>query len=331
MQYPELNAAYSKMLQYEPYRLRSNIKALSALKKKGKNIGKLRFKSRNAFKTFTYNQSGFSIEESSKRYRKLALSKIGSMRMRMHRKIDGAIKQITVKHCLSGNWYAIIAAEKEMQSQNHGNNAAIGIDLGTINFIHDSRGNRISHPKLLNKSLSKLKNAQQILSRKKKGSKNKGKQRIKVAKLHEKIMNQRDDFLHKLSRRYVNEYGFIAVEDLDVRRIISKAKNARNIMDASWSKFLNMLQYKAESAGVVLVKVNPKNTSAKCSSCGRIVIKSLSNRLHICECGLEIDRDYNAARNILARALGQKLPDLMPDETKPLHASFVNEAGSPRL
>ncbi len=332
-QHPELNEAYSKMLQYEAYRLFANIKALAALKKNGRKIGKLRFKSRGSFKTFTYNQSGFAILKGTKRHAELQLSKIGRIRMRMHRAIEGNTKQLTVKRYPSGKWYAMVVAEQETQCKEPKNNVAVGIDLGVMNFIHDSNGASVAHPKLLNKSLSKLRCEQKKLCRKRKGSSNREKRKVKVARCHEKVLNQRNDFLHKLSRRYVNSYALIAVENLQVKKLISKSYNAMNLMDASWAKFLGMLEYKAERAGVRLVRVDAKYTTQKCSACGRIVIKTLSERIHKCSCGLEIDRDYNAARNILAKALGQELPDVMPVEAEPLHASASSavEAGSPHL
>ncbi|PIU21742.1 MAG: hypothetical protein COT15_00815 [Candidatus Diapherotrites archaeon CG08_land_8_20_14_0_20_34_12] len=119
------------------------------------------------------------------------------------------------------------------------------------------------------------------------------------------MFNQRNDFLHKTSRYYVNNYDFIAAEDLDIRNIIKESYLARNIMDASWNHFLQMLKYKAESAGISFVKVNPRNTTSKCYKCGTIVKKPLYERIHKCTCGLEIDRDHNAALNILKS--GQEL------------------------
>ena len=191
---------------------------------------------------------------------------------------------------------------------------AVGIDLGITNFVYDSDGNSLGHPKFMTASLTRLRVLQRNLSKTKKGSKNRQKKRIRVAIQHEKISNQRNDFLHKLSRKYVDSYDIIAVEALEIKGLISISYNARNISDASWSKFLQMLEYKAERAGVQLVRVEARGTTQICSGCGRDVPKRLWNRIHKCShCGLIMDRDYNAAINVLNRGL-RKLGREPPDE-----------------
>lgn len=259
-EYPELKEVYSKVLQYEPYKLFSNLRVLSRLKKNGKKVGRLRFKGKDWFKTFTANQSGFKIIDNGKRCQTLRLSKIGDIRIRMHRGTKGKIKQVTIKHYLSGKWFAFICCEQDNVMKNH-NNKKVGIDLGTMNFVYDSKGSHIDHPRFLNKSLEKLRCEHRELSRKKKGSANRQKQKIMIAKLYEKVCNQRDDFLHKLSRKYVDSYGFIAVEKLDIKGLIEKSYNPRNILDASWSHFLQFLAYKAERAGGQVVEVEPRETA----------------------------------------------------------------------
>ena len=184
--------------------------------------------------------------------------------------------------------------------------------------------------------MKKLRRKQRKLSKKKKDSKNYEKQKIKVAKMHEKVKNQRDDFLHKLSRFYVANHDFIAVEKLNIKGLIRISYNAKNIMDSSWNKFTQFLSYKAESAGKTVVEVNPRGTTQECYKCGKEVEKSLAVRTHRCPyCGLEIDRDYNSSFVVLKRgleALGQGLPEFTPVETEPLRreisASSVVESGS---
>ena len=134
--------------------------------------------------------------------------------------------------------------------------------------------------------------------------------------MHEKIVNQRNDIIHKLSRYYVNEYTLIAVEGLQIENMVRNHSLARSIMDASWSRFIQMLDTKAGSAGCRVMKVEPRNTSKKCSRCGTLVPKRLNERIHACRCGFIGDRDYNAACNILAKALGQELPEVTPVEIK---------------
>ncbi len=303
--YPELNKVYSKTLQYECYRLFSNLKALSRLKKKGKKVGKLRFKSRDSFKSITYNQSGFKFIKSKKRLQRLQLSKIGVIPIRAHREIQGKIKQITIKKYPSGKWFANITCDNLFEKklyQKESNNKQIGIDLGLTNYAYDSDNNHFDNPKFLNKSLKVLRKQQRKLSKKQKGSKNRNKIRLRVAKLHERVENQRNDFLHKLSKYYVNNYNLIALEDLQIQNMLQNKYLTKSISDSSWSKFIQMLEYKAESAGVQVIKVDPKGTTQECSNCGKIVKKKLSDREHNCDCGLKINRDYNSSINILNKS-----------------------------
>ena len=169
-------------------------------------------------------------------------------------------------------------------------------------------------------SADKLAKLQRKIARAVKGSNNRKAIKDKIAKLHKRINCQRDDFLHKLSRTYVNNFDIICVEDLDVKGLKEKGHNNgmhRSIHDASWSKFIFMLSYKAQSAGRKLIKVDPRNTTQRCSACGSIVKKDLSVRVHECPyCGFSCDRDYNASRNILIAGMEQPVA---PIEPKPLH------------
>jgi len=315
---PDLQDVHSKVLQYENYKLFSNLRSLSQTKKKGRKVGSLRFKGKNWFKTIHYNQSGFAIMQNQTRYDKLWLSKIGEIPFIMHRGIEGKLKQITIKHYSSGKWYASIIAETKDKVPETENKNKVGIDLGTINYVYDSNGNHFDNPKYLDGSLKKLRKEQRRLSKKKKDSKNRNKQRIIVARVYEKITNQRDDFLHKLSKYYVNNYGFIAVEDLQIKNMVRNRHLAKSISGASWSRFTQMLEFKAERAGVQVMKVEPKGTTQICSECGIEVHKELWNRTHKCECGLKIDRDYNSAMNILKRALLLERQESTPVEIEPL-------------
>ncbi len=320
-QFPELRCVHSKALQYEPYRLFSNLRALSELKNNGRKVGKLRFKGKGWFKTFTYSQTGFRITEHKTRYDTLHLSKIGDIPFIKHRDIEGTIKQVTVKRQLSGRWFVSIAAETKEQPNKRGNSKKVGIDLGLDGFVHDTNDTKTDHPRCLRKSLDKLKREQRRLSRKKKGSNNRKRQRTKVARVHERVVNQRDDFLHKLSHHYTTNCGFIAVEHLNISGMVRNHYLAQSIIDASWSRFIQMLSYKAESAGSQLVMIDPKGTTQRCSHCGRIVKKSLAVRRHRCQCGFVADRDYNSAINILNKALGREPSEFTPVETEPLPPS----------
>jgi len=298
---PELKQIYSKTLQYECYRLFSNLSALSALKKNKKKVGRLRFKGKDWFKTISYNQSGFWFEQKGKKGI-LELSKIGIIKVKSHRQVEGKIKQITIKKSLD-KWYCMIVSDF-IQIRTCGEKE-IGIDLGINNYIMNSEGNIIEHPKILSKYAKELKITQQELSRKKKGSHNRSKAKFKVAKLHEKIERTRTDFLHKLSYKYVQDCKLIVIEDLSIKEMMSSSYNAKNIADASWGKFVQFLTYKAESAGCKIVKINPKNTTKQCSNCGNLQNMPLWIRTYKCSsCGFEIDRDLNSAINIKNEFIG---------------------------
>ena len=314
-QYPELKEVYSKVLQYECYKLFSNLKALGRLKKNKRKVGKLRFKSKSRFKTFVYNQSGFKLITTGKRLNKLHLSKIGDIPIRQHRQIDGKIKQVVIKRYSSGKWYVMICIEKHISIKKKQPKKKIGIDVGIKYFLTDSDGRHIENPKFYDKLLHRITLEQRRLSRKQKGSKNWEKQKVKLVRYYEKLVNKRDDFLHKLARYYADNYDFIAVEDLNIKDMSRNHHLARRILDVSWGKFFQLLSYKVESTGGIIVKVNPRGTSKEYKY-GKL------------------DRDYNASINILERGLsGQGLP-FEPVETRPLRvipASLVIEAGSPVL
>jgi len=300
----ELKKIYSKTLQYECYRLFSNLSALRELKKHGKKVGRLRFKGKDWFKTISYNQSGFWFEQKGKRGI-LELSKIGIIKIKSHRQVEGKIKQITIKKSL-GKWYCMVVTDL-IQKRVCGEKE-IGIDFGINNYIMDSEGNSIAHPKTIDKYATKLKIAQQDLSKKKKGSHNRSKSRFRVAKLHEKIEKTRNDFLHKLSYKYVKDCKLIVLEDLQIKNMMQSFYNAKNIADASWGRFVQFLCYKAESASCKVEKINPKNTTKKCSNCGNLQRIPLWIRTYKCSCcGFEIDRDLNSAINIKNKFMSQEL------------------------
>ncbi|MEM2841881.1 MAG: transposase, partial [Thermoproteota archaeon] len=278
----------------------------------GKKVGRLRFKGKGWYKTINYNQSGFKLIKKSKRLDLLRLSKIGNIPIRIHRPIEGKIKQVIVKRYNSGKWFAFVCVEKEVETFQNEPKKAIGIDVGIKHFLTDSDGRQIENPMFYEKTLKIIMVLQHWLSMKKKGSKNREKQRVKLAKVYERLVNQRDDFLHKLSSFYARNYGVICVEDLGIRNMVRNHSLAKKILDASWGKFLYMLSYKAERAGAFVVKVNPRGTSR----------------------GLNYEnplRDWISANRIKMKGWGSPDP---PAEMKPLlafvPASLIVEAGSPQ-
>jgi putative transposase len=316
---PFLKGVYSKVLQMVNYTLWSNIAALSQTKKRGRKIGKLRFKGAFRYRTLNYNQSGFTID---REHSTITFSKIGALPVSMHRPYVGKVKGVLITR--SGEkWYVIVQAEQEASASKR-EGRSVGIDVGLNSFAVDSDGAVIENPRFYEHSLNKIKKIQQSISRKKQFSQNWKKAKSRLEKVYDHITNQKKDFLHKLSRQYVDTYATICVEDLDIKGLKEKGNSNglhRGIHDASWGRFYSYLAYKAESAGTNLVKVDPRNTSQMCSNCGSIVKKSLSERVHECPyCGFVADRDYNAAVNI--HRVGMEQP-FEPVETTPLHRISV--------
>jgi putative transposase len=310
---PRFSQLHSKTMQYECYRLFSNLSALVKTKEKGRKVGSLRFKGKGWFKTFTYNQSGFKLINTSKRCQTLHLSKIGEIPIRCHRNISGKIKQITIKHEQSGKWFASIAEETENSKQIKIIKKIVGIDLGLIDEVYDSDNNSITNPKHLKQHAKRLSFLNRKFSKKSKGSNNMNRWRIRLARQYEKLANTRDDFLHKTSRYYVNNYDAIGMEDMPINSMI-KGDYSKSILDASWGKLRQYISYKAESAGKLCIPVDYRGTTQRCSNCHNEVRKEIWQRVHQCPfCGINIPRDYNSAieiKNLTIKKIRQELPEL---------------------
>ena len=218
---PMLGKVYSKVLQMVNYTLWANIKGLSASKKNGRKIGHIRFKGYGWYNTLNFNQSGFRIDQD---HSLLHLSKIGNIRIKLYRKIEGCIKAVIVKR-EGMRWFAIVQAYHEPQPLPE-TDEAIGLDVGLTSFVVDSEGNDIENPRCAKQSADKVAKLQRRLARAERGSNNRRAIKDKVAKLHKRINCQRDDFLHKLSRMYVNNFDIICVEDLDVKGLKEKGHNS---------------------------------------------------------------------------------------------------------
>ena len=261
--------------------------------KKGK-AGFPRFKSSNRYKSITFPQSGFKIN-----HKKICLSKIGNIDIVLHREIKGKIKTLTIKRC-ADRWYAIFSCEGIIIDKIKPKERKVGIDVGLENFATLSNGEKIENPRFLKKSERKLTRLQRRLSKKKKGSENRRKARLKVARQHEKIFNQRNDFLHNQTAKIVRRFKIIAVEKLNINGMIKNRYLAKSISDVGWNRFIQMLSYKVENTGGKVKLVNPKYTSQICSHCGYKQKMPLSKRTFNCSnCGFKINRDLNASRNIL--------------------------------
>ena len=299
--YNEFKEIHSQVLQNVLHRV-DNAYHLFFLRlkahKKGKDAGFPRFKSADRYDSFTYPQYKLRLEKN-----RITLLKIGNIKIVYQRPIEGRVKTLTVKKEVD-QYYVCITCEisKEIPAKKVVE-TAIGVDLGLNHFITLSNSETVDNPKYLKQSESKLVFQQKHLSRKKKGSKNRNKQKLKLARIHRKIRNQRKDFLHKLSRKLVNKYDLIVFEDLKVQNMLQNHHLAKSIADASWSKLVSNCVYKAEEAGKHCIKVNARDTTKECSKCHEKVHVPLWQRVYECKnCGLVIDRDFNAAKNILNRA-----------------------------
>ena len=242
--------------------------------------------------SFTLKQAGWKFEGN-----RFTIPKIGVFKIILHRPIQGNIKTVTIRKSHSNKWYACFSCDNVPTKLLPKTGKIIGIDMGCESFLTDSNGNKINNPRFLNKSQEILKTRQQSLSIKKRDSNRKGKARILVAKIYEKIHNQRKDFHFKMANRLVGNNDIICIEKL---RIWKTFRNLNKSMrDVAWFNFFNILRFKAEEAGKEVIEVNPRGTSQICSSCNREVPKDLATRVHNCSCGLNIDRDFNSAINIL--------------------------------
>ena len=263
-----------------------------------------KFKSKRNDQSYTTNNQGSVKFSTNGRY--ISIPKCSRIRIKKHRDFYGDIKSITVNKTTDEKYYISLLVEEETESIKLMDNA-IGLDLGIKDLIVDSNGNKYKNHKYLTKSQNKLAKEQRKLSHMEKGSSNRNKQRIKVARIHRHINNQRNDYLHKLSKKIIDENQIICIEDLKVKNMEQNHKLARSIIDASWSRFVSMLMYKASWYGNTIIKVPTNYASSQlCSKCSykNSITKDLAIRKWTCpECGSIHDRDINAARNILSKGI----------------------------
>ena len=256
-----------------------------------------RLKGIGQYDSFTFTQGGYAIGENC-----LALFKVGKVTAVLHQSVEGAVKTLTIRK-RGGKWFACFVCEVEAKSLSP-SNESIGIDVGLTHFATLSDGSTVANPRFFRRDEKALAKAARKQATTAKRSRARRKANKILSRIHERIKNRRHDFVHQFSRRLVNRYGTIAVENLNVKGMVKNHCLAKSISDASWSMFRSVLTQKAESAARQLVAIEPAYTSQDCSDCGFRVRKKLSERVHSCpNCGLILDRDHNAALNIIGLGL----------------------------
>jgi putative transposase len=258
----------------------------------GETPGYPRFKGRGHFHSFEIGR--VSLEG-----RKVRVPKLGLVKFRKYREMEGCILNIRIG-TKTGKWYVAFSCDLGSAPEKKPVSKPIGVDVGLTSFATLSDGTKIDNPRFFRMAEDDLGQRQRILAKKKRGSKGRQQAKLLVQKAHERIRNQRLDFSRKLAADLYRKYDCIVYEDLNIK-CLAAGKLAKSVQDAAWGTFIRILTSKAECAGKWAVPVDPRGTSIRCSSCTKPVVKLLSERIHRCdECGLVMDRDENAARNILA-------------------------------
>lgn len=269
--------------------------------KAGDTPGYPRFKGRNRFDSFGLKEygNGFRLDG-----RRLKLSGVGRVCVRWHRPIEGQIKTVRIVR-KANKWYACFVCEVEPTPLPQTGNA-VGVDVGITSVITTSDGHKTENPRWYRQGQARLRRLQRTVARRKKGSSNRRKAVLMLQRHHERVRNQRRDYLNKRVHVLVQENDLIAIEDLQIKNLVHNRHLAKSILDAGWGYFRQQLASKAAEAGRTVVVVPPAYTSKTCSGCGAIFEHlSLADRWLECDCGLSLDRDHNAALNILR--VGQTL------------------------
>jgi putative transposase len=304
--FPEYRLVGAQVLQDVIFRLDKSYKSFFCRVKNGScKTGFPRFKSTDRYHSFTLTQNGWKLNG-----KHLTIRNVGRFKIRLSRPIEGNIKTVTIRREPSGHWYVCFSCDNVQEHRFAPSVNSIGIDVGIKSFCVDSDGHRESNPAYFRQAEKQLRVRQRVLCRRVKNSNGRKDARILVAKAHEKVSNQRNDFLHKAANYYVTNYGVIYIEDLNVVGMVKNHHLAKQINDSSWGKFFELLFYKAEGAGRKVFKVPRfEPTSKTCSECGEINQElTPADRQWVCKsCGASHDRDYNAAKNI--RGVGQTLQE----------------------
>lgn len=298
---PELKQVQSQALQDVVMRVDLAFQAFFRRVKLGEEPGYPRFKGYGRYDSITYPQYGNGVMLND---RTLRLSKVGDVKVVLHRPVRGEIKTVTIQRSV-GKWYACFSCEVEPEPLPV-SSEMVGVDLGLKTFAALSNGEQIKRQRWMKKDASDVARLQRKKERLSKGSPERRKAVKALLHAYQRSNNRRNNFAHQESRKLVNRFGLMVFEKLDIADMQSNGNKVvnRGIADVAWGRFVQFTLYKAEGAGRACVLVNPRGTTQTCSGCGEIVPKDLSVRVHECpQCGLTIDRDLNAALNILARGM----------------------------
>ena len=311
-EFPEYADVGSQVLQDVIERLGKAYKSFFRRVKSSKGkAGFPRFRSRDRYDSFTLKQAGWKLDG-----KYLTIRNVGRFKLRLSRPIEGDIKTVSIRREV-GKWYVCFSCDKVPEHKLEPCSKDVGIVVGIKSFSVDSDEHREFNPTYFRHAEKQLRIRQRVLSKRVKGSQGRKDARLLVAKAHDKVTNQRNDFLHKVANHYITNYGRIYIEDLNIKGMVKNHHLAKSINDAGWGKFFEMLNWKAEEAARIVIKVPRfEPTSKTCSACGAINQElELSDRQWVCKsCGVLHDRDYNAAKNILR--VGQTLQELTYGKTQ---------------
>lgn len=304
---PALAEVQSQVLQNVAVRIDLAFQAFFRRVRSGEKPGYPRFRGMGRYDSITYPQVpvGCKLDTDARRIR---LYGVGQVKIILHRPLKGTPKTSTISRSSTGKWYVCFSCECVEPSPLPATDRPAGIDVGLKTFATLSTGQEIANPRFFRSEEKALAKVQRRLSKEEKGTPERAKRRRVVARVHERTRWRRSDFAHQHSRRIVDAFDLIAVEDLSVNRMTHNHCLAKSIQDAAWSQFTALIAYKAAWAGRRYVAVNPAYTSQDCSQCGHrqpLSLADLANRIYTCPCcGIVLDRDYNASLNILR--LGQQ-------------------------
>jgi putative transposase len=296
---PALAAVQSQVLQNVAVRIDLAFQAFFRRVKAGETPGYPRFRGRGRYASITYPQVPVGCKLDAE-CRRLRLYGIGLVKLISHRPLEGIPKTATISRSSTSKWYVCFSCECAEPLPMPETGQPVGIDVGLKTFATLSTGAEIANPRFFRAEEKALAKVQRRLTKAEQGTPERAKRRTVVTRVHERIAWRRSDFVHQHSRRVVNQFDLIAVEDLSVKQMTHTHGLAKSIHDAAWSQFTSLLSYKAAWAGRKYVAVNPAYTSQDCSQCGHRQPLSLSDRTYTCPCcGVVLDRDFNASLNIV--------------------------------